>query len=461
MAGIFSHVRFRLTLWYTFTLVVILLLYAGISIMLVFFNLRNNIDTQLEHDYEVVEGMFEYGPGDSLHFDADDETFLNERWVEILTADGKPFFNSRPFSGQSLPPLLPRQIQSATMRYKTISLNNGAHVRVMITKANIGGQQYILRMIRPLEPVHNELHKFFFLLLIALPVAILIAGAGGYLLAGKLLAPVGKMTEKARRISSDKLEERLPVINPEDELGQLAITMNDLLDRLQNAFERLRQFTYDAAHELRTPLTSIRSIGEVALQETDNKTNYREVIGSILEENNRLTQLVNSLLFLSRTDAQTYQVKPEQVTVSGLVRQTIEMIQPLAEEKNQTICFDDNAEITIKADPTLLRQALLNLLDNAIKYAPADTAITVTIRTTKDKIIIRIHDQGEKIPVSLKEKIFERFFRIDESRSKKTDGSGLGLAIARWAVEVQGGSLYLDESSETGNTFVINLSHIT
>lgn len=306
----------------------------------------------------------------------------------------------------------------------------------------------------------KEINEFLILLLIALPLALIIAAVGGYLLAGKLLSPIDKMTRTAKKISSNNLQERLPVMNPDDELGHLSVTLNELLERIQQSFERLKQFTFDAAHELRTPLTTIRSIGEVALQEQAKKEDYQEVIGSMLEENNRLTHLVNSLLFLARADSNVYKSIPEATDITELIHHTIEVIQPLAEEKGQNISFDQTENIASLVDATLLRQALLNLLDNAIKYGPGRSTVTVRADIEEgNRLCIRVTDEGPGIPVEYRDKIFERFFRLDKSRTRDSGGSGLGLAIVKWAVEVQGGSIHLEKKDKKGNSFVITLPY--
>jgi len=449
-----KNVRFRLTLWYSVTLFVILLLYAGITIMMTWFNLRNSLDRHLEKDYEVIEEMVEITGPHGVHIDEDDQSFLEERWVEIWSTDGRLLYNSRPFSGKALPDWHPgNDIMELT--FASLVTRTGVRLRSLTGKANIEGHEYIFRLFRPESSVYSELKKFILLLLIALPLALIVAAWGGYWLAGKLLSPVGKMTVTARQISDSNLHERLPVENPSDELGRLAITINELLDRLQDSFERLKQFTYDAAHELRTPLTAIRSTGEVALQKPQDADTYREIIGSILEENNRLTNLVNSLLLLSRADTNNIELKKENINPATLINQTIELIHPLAEEKGQEILFSPDDKISLLLDKTLFRQALLNLLDNAIKYAPENSTIRIGLSKKEENVEITVTDEGKPIPEELHEKIFERFFRLDKSRSKETGGSGLGLAIAKWAVEIQGGKLTVTSEKEKGNSFII------
>jgi signal transduction histidine kinase len=206
---------------------------------------------------------------------------------------------------------------------------------------------------------------------LGIPIALAAAGVGGYLLARRSLAPVDAMTRQAARISARSLSERLPLENPEDELGQLAGVLNRSLDDLQAAFQQLRRFTADASHELRTPLTSLRSVGEIALSDRRSPEAYREAIGSMLEEVSRLTRLVDSLLVLSRADAGGVALSPEVMSAFDAVREATSLVEVLAEERGQKVTVDGDSSVRVRADRLLLRQTLVNLLDNAIRYSPA------------------------------------------------------------------------------------------
>lgn len=453
-----KNVRTRLTFWYVLALTVILFVYAGISITLVFVNLRGNLDHQLEQDYEIVEDLINVASDGTVTIAEEDDPYFHERWIEIWSPERKLLYESRPFTGQSLPLISPDEKAISGFYFQSLKLANDVRVRVMSGKINIEGKWLFIRLVRNEERLWQELTTFVWLMLVALPVAVIVAGLGGYLLAKKLLVPVDRMVEKARKIGEENLQERLPVINPDDELGNLAQAFNELLERLQKSFERLKQFTSDAAHELRTPLTAIRSIGEVGLQDRKDARHYREVIGSMLEENQRLTHLVDNLLFLSRVDAKSFTVHPEEINLFSLVRQTVEFIQALAEEKNQTITLSGKKNVTVQADRALLKQALLNLLDNAIKYSPENSPVEVSLRYGEnDSAILEVIDRGPGIPPQHREKIFQRFYRVDKGRSRDMGGSGLGLAIVRWAVEAQGGVIQLESKEGAGSSFRIIL----
>ncbi len=460
MKPLFKNVRARLTLWYVLVFSLILVLYAATSISFVYLYLLGNLDEQMEQDYEIVEEYIEFADDGGIVIDEKNDPYFHERWFEIWSPEGKLLYRNRPFTGRSLPSLKKSEKLREGFVFHSFILPNQIRLRVMSGMMNIEGRWLYVRLVRSEEDLWKELASFLWLLLIALPIAVLVAGLGGYLMARKFLAPVEQMAEKARKIGAGNLEERLPVLNPHDELGNLAQAFNELLERIQKSFERLRQFTSDAAHELRTPLTAIRSIGEVGLQDRKSAEQYREIIGSMLEENQRLTHLVNNLLFLSRADARSLNIRMESFDLYEFVRRTIDLIQPLAEEKNQKILLEGQS-ITGMADRTLLKQALLNLLDNAIKYSPKNETIPVRIRQdNSNTILIQVMDNGPGIPQEHKERIFERFYRVDKGRSREMGGSGLGLAIARWAVQMQGGRISVDSRIGKGSTFTIILENI-
>jgi len=291
-----------------------------------------------------------------------------------------------------------------------------------------------------------------------IPFAIALAIGGGYFLAGRVLSPVAAMAGRAREITAESLAKRLPVDNAQDEFGQLATVFNDTLSRLQDAFERLRRFTADASHELRTPLTAMRSVGEVALRNTLETAAYRDVIGSMLEEVDRLTRLVESLLILTRADSGKFQPTPERLELAALAGNVTDQLRVLADEKQQHLSLEAPIQIHVMGDAALIRHALMNLIHNAIKYTPNCGAITVEVnRMSSGQAVIEVRDTGPGIPAPHRDRIFDRFYRIDASRSREEGGVGLGLAIARWAIEANSGQIELASDSRSGSSFRVLL----
>ena len=293
---------------------------------------------------------------------------------------------------------------------------------------------------------------------VAIPCAVGLAILGGYFLAGHVLAPVGTMADTARRITADSLDARLPVSNSADEFGRLANVFNETLTRLDAAFDQLRRFTADASHELRTPLAAIRSVGEVSLQRSLSAEGYRDVIGSMLEEVDRLTRLVENLLLLTRAEAGRIPLTRATVDLRELVAGVSDGLRVLAEEKNQDLMVELPGPVAVECDATVLRQGITNLLHNAIKFTPAKGIIRVAARSTVGgDAVIEVEDSGPGIPAADHQRVFERFYRVDQARSRDTGGTGLGLAIARWAVEASGGRIELESVAGRGTLFRVVL----
>jgi heavy metal sensor kinase len=267
------------------------------------------------------------------------------------------------------------------------------------------------------------------------------------------------MAEQARLITAERLTERLPVDNPGDELGRLATVFNQTLMRLESSFQQMRRFTADASHELRTPLTAMRSVGEIGLRGRRDPYAYREVIGSMLEEVDRLSLLVDRLLTLSRADSGESILSRERVDLCELAEEVTMQLAVLAEEKQQSLTVEAGSPSHCIGDRMVLRQALLNLVDNAIKYSPDGGRIVVKVSTSGEGMaVLDVSDTGPGIPSDLRPRVFDRFYRADRSRSRENGGgTGLGLSIARWAVEVNGGQLTLESSEGPGATFRITL----
>jgi heavy metal sensor kinase len=321
------------------------------------------------------------------------------------------------------------------------------------TTVRASGRALLISVAQDDKPIRQSLKTLVLMLLIGFPLTLGLATIGGYFLAGRLLRPVGAMASKAQEITAERLSERLPVANPHDEFGRLATVFNSTLERLENSFEQLRRFTADASHELRTPLTAIRSVGEVALQEPLDPAACRDVIGSMLEEADRLARLVDNLLVLTRADSGRVQPQRRPLDLAALVKDVADCLGVLAEEKKQTLTVEAAESLIVEADRETLRLALINLLDNAIKYTPAEGHIRIVVKRQQDEAVVEISDDGPGIPVEHREKIFERFYRIEKGRSSETGGAGLGLAIARWAVELNGGRIELESEEGRGSTF--------
>ena len=308
----------------------------------------------------------------------------------------------------------------------------------------------------PEERLQQQLREILVVLVLGLPLVVALAGVGGYVLARRALAPIDHLAAEARRMTADRLHQRLSVPNEHDEIGRLAAVINDTLARLDQSFGQLRRFTADASHELRTPLAVIRATGEMGLRETRTPAEYKDAIGSMLEEVDRLTRLVDTLLRLSRGDAGTVRLSRDIVDLGDLARDVVTSLGILAEERQQRLEVAADANVRVSADRLVLRDAITNVVDNAIKYSPSGSTITMRIEADAVEATLSVTDEGPGIPAEHRERIFDRFYRIDEGRSRGSGGAGLGLAIAKWAVDANGGRLSL-ASSGSGSVFRITL----
>ncbi len=448
-------------MWYTLVLAGLLALYAGVASLFLFLGLREDFDHNLREDVETVEGLLAKEPNGQVSLGLNHADGAEPRvghFIEVWSPEGSLLYRSSSLEHLTLggPPRRGEGLREESPT--TLTLANGTRVRVTSSAYTVEDQSVILRVAYNEGRLWRELGEFGEVLLLGFPIAVLLAGFGGYGLARKALAPIDAMATQSQRISAERLCERLPIQNPEDELGKLGITFNDLLARIQAAFDQLRRFTADASHELRTPLTAMRSVGEVALQEQKNPAEYRDVIGSMLEEVDRLTRLVESLLALSRADAGQIRLQRADISLLALAREAGSMVEVLADEKGQQLGIEGDQSIIVSADRLILRHAIVNLLDNAIKYSPARSQITVRAGQGADnQATVEIADQGPGIPREHQPHIFARFYRVDEARTREWGGAGLGLSIARWAVEAHGGQLTLESEEGQGATFRISL----
>ena len=337
-------------------------------------------------------------------------------------------------------------------------------VRVALRTIEVAGSTLRVAATEPLDEVQELLDQARTTILIAIPILVTVALALGYLQARNALAPIAAMTTQARQIGSKNLHQRLPVANAHDELGELSITFNAVLDRVDRAMEQQRQFTADASHELRTPVAIIRSEADVALDDSDaSSADYREALRVIRGGSEQLSRIVNDMFLLARADAG--QATPRQVPLylNDLVNETVRSMRALAAHRDIAIDALWGDESPFVGDDELLRRALVNLLDNAIKYSPENSTIVVNVATMPKFYRITVTDSGTGIPADARELIFDRFFRVNAARSSDISahgtGAGLGLAIAREIVELHGGTLTLNPLgvASKATTFVIDL----
>lgn len=325
------------------------------------------------------------------------------------------------------------------------------------------GADYIIVIGSSLEPTDEELMSLRRILAYVVPLSLVVAGIGGWFLARRSLSPVVAMADRARRIGVESLNARLPVANPRDELGVLASTFNELLARLEASVEQQRQFIADASHELRTPVNIARTASRVALQQpTRSEPEYREALQVVEQETIRLSRLVDDMFTLTRADAGSYPVRSTPMYLDEVIDEVARGSGVVAATRSVSIAAECVHPAPFVGDEDLIRRLIINVLDNAIRFSPAAGTVRVALDRAEDHYAISVIDQGPGIAADVQSRIFERFYRVDEARSRGgvgDGGAGLGLALARWIAQVHGGDIRLAASSRAGSTFVITLPH--
>jgi heavy metal sensor kinase len=456
----YQNIRTRLAVRYTIISSALLFLYAFSTSLFLYFYLIRQIDLNLKEDLEIIQEFVTQASGISYNIEHDDTLHYAkryERFVEIWNSNGTLAYRSQTLKGHSLggAPQLDDLLQHNTPN--TVVAEDGIRMRLLTTNHTVDSKAYFIRIAMNEEYVFEQMNEFMMMLLLSSPLVLIGAALSGYRMAKRALMPIDKMVLQAKKITAQNLNERLPVINPNDELGNLAKGINDLLGRVDASFQQLQRFTADASHELRTPLTAIRSVGEVGIQDGQSPSYYRDVIASMLEETNRLTHLVDSLLLLSKADAGRVELKRERVNIFAFVKESLELVSVLADEKSQKTTVEGNGEVFYEVDKIIFRLALLNLIDNAIKYTPNGGNIGTRVFLDKSSnVVIEVSDSGPGITPDHQTKIFDRFYRINEDRSRESGGTGLGLSIVQWAVHMHQGTITL-ESNTSGTIFRISL----
>ena len=302
------HLRTRLTLWYVSLLAALLILAWGGTCALLFWQLRSQLDHFAVQEIETVEGLFFFAPDGQLRLREDyhnhpESKDVIERFLEVRSPDGAVLFRNARLANRALGGMPFPGEGVGGYSERSALLSDGTRVRLVSRVHLLEGRPLLIRLAHSEEPLYLRVKDLLLASLVVLPLVLMVAWAAGYGLARRALSPIEQMARRAREITPEKLHARLPNDDSDDELGQLARVFNDTLARLEQAFEQLRRFTSDASHELRTPLAMIRSVGEVGLQKDGTRAEYRDIVGSMLEEVNRLTSLVDNLLTISRADS--------------------------------------------------------------------------------------------------------------------------------------------------------------
>jgi two-component system OmpR family sensor kinase len=448
----FHSVRARLTLWYTAILALVLIIFSAVSYVLLARAIRAENDASLADTAHEFAAAFDPADG-SRGRDVLLDFRYSDRQILVLSPKGEIVAGSN-----KIGPKVRRRIQSF-IRAGGTGLDTipggeeGDGIRIIAAPVNVVGTRYTVIVARDLSEQSDRLESAAQAVFFGIPLALIVAAAGGYLLARKSFAPVTTMSLKARQIGAETLDERIEIGNERDELGFLAATLNGLLERLQLAFESQRRFMADASHELRTPIAIIQGEADVALARDRDAADYRESIEVMQRAARKLTRIVQNLFLLARGDAGRYPISMSRFYVGEVVGDCIRGMRSVAQARGVALSCAAPEDVVIVADEELIHRLVLNLVENAVKFTQSGGKVHVDVHAGHGTCTIRVADTGAGIAPADQSRIFERFFRGDRARPQDAGGAGLGLPIARWIAEVHGGELRLEHSDATGTTF--------
>ena len=447
-----APIRLRLTLWYVLLLAVILAAFAAGVYLILRHSLYQNLNESLEAQADGLRSGVQF-EGDRPVFGGQLPPGSEERFARVFDASGEVTWESAEGIGEM--PVDEGVVTGALAGHpsrrsvRPIGDDDGIRV-IAVPIIREGAVVGVMEVGRPEEEVSETLGSLLLILGIAYSVTLVVAGFGGVFLAGRALSPIDRIRRVARRMSAEELGQRLDLDLPDDEVGKLARTFDEMIARLDDAFGRQRQFTSDASHELRTPLTVIKGQIEVSLQRERGGEEYRRMLRAVKEEVDRLMRMAGSLLTLTRADAGQIPLRIEDVDVPAMAREVVEQLRPSASAKGVGLEVEEEPVALNKADEDLLLQLMLNLVDNAIKYTPGEGRVNVGWRLDGSGVEVWVKDTGAGIPEEHVPYVFDRFYRVDKARSRSEGGVGLGLAISRWIAEAHGGGIRVESAPGEG-----------
>jgi heavy metal sensor kinase len=457
--------KFRLVAWYAGVLTVVFVLLGGLTLLFLRHYLEANLlDAQMRRARQIADTLV-------AHVNRNGEEALrgqvetlyspeaNDRFIRITRADGGlVYVSGRPRDARFDPSAVPPPAASGVVERnstRNVALPAGALLVASRGASGADGTQYRVEVGTPAAPAEATLGHVLTLLAIGLPVAVCVAVAGGFVLVRRALEPVQRMARKAEEITLHNLSERLPAGHSGDEVEELSVSLNHMISRLQDAVDGSKQFIADASHELRTPLTVMRGELESLAQSPDLAHEMRETLGSVLEEVERLGEIVESLFALSRLDAGEAHAPWLRFDLAELAVTTAEQMSLLAEDKQVGVECVSTPGVLVEGDRARLKQVIVNLLDNAIKYTPSGGRVRLSVRREGGDAVLDVSDDGVGIPAEALPHVFKRFYRVDDSRSREQGGAGLGLAIVKSICAAHGADVEVASTPGKGSTFRI------
>ena len=471
----FRSIRFHLSLWYALTLAAVLAASGFFWHYYLAKEMRSRIDDKLRivavdvtsfHLTTHVEHLFPHEThlGDD-HCQGLENFVRRHNWgeyIQMLNAQGAISCATSNMKGFHLP-LTKLALQSASRgkpHFETIRTLGPAPIRLLTYPIIVDGKiTDLVQVGQDLSAMENALERLRLMLLIFSPLALAFLTFGGWFLAGRLLEPVVQITRTARRINAESLGKRIPVEDTQDELGQLAETFNSMLARLEDSFNRTKQFTADASHELRTPLAILKGETEVALRWGKDPEELRQTLVSNLEEIDRMGHIIEDLLLLAKSEAGELRLDIREFSLGDLLQDLYLQGKTLGEPKNIDISLrlQVTEDIRLKGDQFQLHRLMLNLVNNAIKYTPENGRVEIRLAVEGSEAVLAVADSGIGIAAEHLPHLFERFYRVDEARNRAVGGTGLGLAIVKSIAEAHEGRVEIESTPGKGSVFTVRL----
>ncbi len=457
--------RVRLTLWYGTALALVLIVFAGALYAVMARGLREQVDQSLAAAAETAVRSIEQTRANPFSQFEDlaaqfPELAVVDKFFQIFSPTGAVTIQSPHIKPHDV--LLSRAALEAALAgqtiFQSVRFADESPMRLFAVPVFENGTlASIVQVGTSLQPVEEMLQRLLFLLLVMLPVALAASMGAGWLIAGRALRPVGTITEAAQRIAEGDLSRRLAVPPTADEIGTLVATFNEMIAKLDASFQQVRRFSADASHELRTPLTVMKGETELALRRPRQAEDYKLVLESNLEEIDRLTRIVDELLFLSRADLGEVTMASLPVRLDELLQEVQKQASVLGQERSVQVVLGSLTPATILGDELRLRELLLNLVDNAVKYSKPGGKVEISLAAGDGQARLSVSDQGIGIPPEAQTRIFDRFYRTSEARAHAKRGTGLGLSICKWIAESHKGRIEVQSRIDQGSRFTVIL----
>ena len=459
-----KSVRFTLTLWYSLLLLLAFGLFGGSVYLYLEHLMEEKLDQDLVDETDWIgqlvdiERMRLNGRTSLEALSGDIQDRITDHlaanpfnYIVILTTTrGTILYESDNRVDKALTTVA---IQSSELVIEPLDVPRQGALRVATRRAD----PFVIRVAYPERAIRTVLQHLVSIFSLLVPVVLFVAFGGGWVMAGVILRPITNITEMADRISAQNLSERIPERKTDDELGRLIATMNGMIARLQASFDQIKQFSMNVAHELKTPLTILKGESELALSKLSSSEEARELVSSYLEETIRMSRIVDDLLTLAKADAGQLPIEREPVDLLALIQELYDDTALLSSGKHLDIQLTKSDPAFVVGDTSRLRQLFRILVTNAIQFTDAPGSISIGCQAVDRLAVVTVEDTGVGIPADSLQKIFDRFYRIDQARTRAKGGSGLGLSLAKWIVESHGGTIIVESQLGKGSRFIVRL----